>query len=424
MDVRETTKLVWRVNTTATQHWQALSESATIPAPHLYLHVPFCATKCHYCAFYSEPSDGETMNRYLDALECELARWAPPIRPETIFFGGGTPTLLNLRQLDRLLSTLNCRLSTVPSEFTFESNPATLSLEKARLLRAHSVNRISMGVQSFDERVLEKLGRIHTPEQARRSYDLLRQAGFDNVNVDLMFALPGQSMADWEHTLRQAIALQPEHISTYCLTFEEDTVFWRLFQEGVLAASDEQEAEMYQRTWDTLETAGYQQYEISNFARKRNSPLSTQHSALSTFACAHNTGYWRCEDCIGLGPSAASNRGERRWKNIASTDEYIARIQRGESPSDFEETLDPSTRAGEYVAFGLRMIEGVSRNAFQQRFGFNFDELWREELRVLILDNLVEQHGDNIRLTPCGKLFADEVSAQFVSPASDHLERE
>jgi oxygen-independent coproporphyrinogen-3 oxidase len=408
-----------RVNTTATQRWQALSESATIPAPHLYIHVPFCATKCHYCAFYSEPSDGETMNHYLDALERELAHWAPQLRPETIFFGGGTPTLLNLRQLERLLSTLNAQLSTSASEFTFESNPATLSLDKARLLRAHGVNRISMGVQSFDERVLEKLGRIHTPEQARRSYDLLRQAGFDNVNVDLMFALPGQSMSDWEHTLRQAMALQPEHISTYCLTFEEDTIFWRLFSEGVLAPNEEQEAEMYQRTWDILETAGYQQYEISNFARKRNSPLSTQHSALSTFACAHNIGYWRCEDCIGLGPSAASNRGERRWKNIANTDEYIARLSRGEPPIDFEETLDVPTRAGEYVAFGLRMNDGVSRSAFRRRFGVDLDDLWSGELPSLLQDCMVEWRGDHLCLTPRGMLLADEVSAHFVAPGPD-----
>jgi len=380
------------------------------------VHVPFCASKCHYCAFYSEPSHGDTMNRYLDALEKELAGWAPHLRPETIFFGGGTPTLLNTRQLDRLLSTLHSQLSTLPGEFTFECNPATLSLDKARLLRSFGVNRISLGVQSFDARILDKLGRIHTIEQALQSYDILRRAGFTNVNLDLMFALPGQTMDDWKRTLRQALALQPEHISTYCLTFEEDTVFWKLFQEGVLVPSEEQEVEMYQRTWEALESAGYHQYEISNFAQFK--ALSTQHSALSTFSCTHNIGYWRCEDCIGLGPSAASNRGDRRWKNIANTEEYIARVQRGESPADFEETLDAATRAGEYVAFGLRMMEGVSAPAFRERFGGGLAGVWNDELIELQRQELIEWDEDRVRLTARGKMLADEVSAHFVSVAA------
>ena len=422
------------MNTTAPKPCKALSGNGTEPAAHLYVHVPFCATLCHYCAFYSEPSKGETINRYLDALEKELASWAPHLKPETIFFGGGTPTLLNLRQLERLLSNLQSRIPTLSPqspvlspEFTFESNPATVSLDKARLLRSFGVNRISMGVQSFDERILDKLGRIHSVEQALKSYEVLREAGFDNVNIDLMFALPGQSMTDWEKTLRQAIALQPEHISTYCLTLEEDTVFWKLFQEGAIKPNEDEETDMYQRTWDILENAGYFQYEISNFARCQTNSLSPQSSVLSPFRCGHNIGYWRCEDCIGLGPSAASNRGNKRWKNIANTEEYIARISRGESPSDFEESLDDATRAGEYIAFGLRMMEGVSATEFEKRFGGEqgalssawtgrlLTETWTDELKTLQSEGLVTWNGDRLRLTPRGKLFADEVSSYFVS---------
>ena len=381
--------------------------------PHLYVHVPFCATLCHYCAFYSEPSKGDTINRYLDALEKEITHWTPSLRPETIFFGGGTPTLLNRKQLERVLSTLNSQLSTAPSEFTFESNPATLSLDKARLLRSFGVNRISIGVQSFDERILDKLGRIHSIEQALKSYDILRKAGFDNVNIDLMFALPGQNMADWEKTLRQAIALQPEHISTYCLTLEEDTVFWRLFQEGAIKPNEDQETEMYQRTWDILESDGYHQYEISNFARARD--RTGARPCAPTHACRHNIGYWRCEDCVALGPSAAANRGNKRWKNISNTEEYIARIQRGDSPADFEETLDDATRAGEYVAFGLRMMEGVSASEFSSRFGADLTVLWTSELKSLFAEDLVRWNNDHLQLTARGKLLADEVSANFVS---------
>lgn len=464
------------MNTTAKQPCKGISGNAPQPALHLYVHVPFCASLCHYCAFYSEPSKGETMNRYLDALEKELALWSPHLAPQTIFFGGGTPTLLNLKQLEQLLSTFTSQIPSLghrspptsilspkgkgsktaldfgppfadsarvqtdrqissplggerrvrgvgqprqlhrhdssfgpPLEFTFESNPATLSLDKARLFRSFGVNRISMGVQSFDERVLDKLGRIHTPEQAYKSYEVLRQAGFDNVNLDLMFALPGQSMADWEQTLRKAIALRPEHISTYCLTLEEDTVFWRLFQEGAIQPNEDREVEMYERTWAMLDEAGYEQYEISNFSL-RGAPRS--------FPCRHNIGYWRCEDCIGLGPSAASNRGTKRWKNIANTEEYIARIQRGESPSDFEETLDDVTRAGEYVAFGLRMTEGVSRAEFQERFAKGLLDLWRAEIEALLANGLVRWSENRLRLTHRGKLLADEVGSHFVCAAA------
>ena len=411
-----------RVNTPAAEPCKVLLPPEAKPAPHLYIHVPFCATLCHYCAFYSEPSKGDTINRYLVALEKEITQWALAMRPETIFFGGGTPTLPNMKQLERLLSNLRSQIPSLstqhsalstPFEFTFESNPATISLDKARLLRSYGVNRISIGVQSFDERILDKLGRIHSVEQALKSYDILREAGFDNVNIDLMFALPGQDMADWEKTLRRAITLQPEHISTYCLTLEEDTVFWRLFQEGAIKPNEEQEVEMYQRTWDILECAGYHQYEISNFARSK--ALSTQHSALSTFACRHNIGYWRCEDCIALGPSAAGNRGNKRWKNISNTEEYIARIQRADSPADFEETLDDATRAGEYVAFGLRMMEGVSTTAFRERFGCEMKTFWAAELQSLQADGLVKWNDEFLQLTPHGKLLADEVSAHFVS---------
>ena len=389
------------------------------------------------------------MGRYLAALERELAAWAPHLRPETIFFGGGTPTLLTLRQLERLLGFLSShagRLRESPvspeqfprtPEFTFECNPATLSLDKARLLRSFGVNRISMGVQSFDERILDKLGRIHSVAQALASYDILRQAGFDNVNLDLMFALPGQTMEDWEKTLRQAIVLQPEHISTYCLTIEKDTAFWKLFEQGILVPSEDQEIEMYQRTWEILENAGYCQYEISNFARANagrspldaplstlrarppstsNAPRSTTHAPRS-FQCRHNIGYWRCEDCIGLGPSAASNCGTKRWRNIANTEEYIARIDRGEFPIDFEETLDEETRAGEYVAFGLRMMEGISQQEFHRRFGHDLTELWPAELETLISEGLVQWNADWLQLSSRGKMLADEVSANFVGLA-------
>ena len=215
---------------------------------HHYVHVPFCAVKCKYCAFYSEAGDAAQMGDYVDGVLRELAA-APPIQPKTIFVGGGTPSLLPVKHLSRLLAGI--RHDGI-AEWTVECNPATVSDDKARLFREVGVNRISMGVQALDDAMLEIIGRIHSCKQAVESYTKLRAAGFENINLDLMFGLPGQTPAHWAETLRRAIELQPEHISTYCLILEEDTEFWRLFQEGHLKPNEEQELAMYETAIDKL----------------------------------------------------------------------------------------------------------------------------------------------------------------------------
>jgi oxygen-independent coproporphyrinogen-3 oxidase len=213
---------------------------------HLYVHVPFCAKKCAYCAFYSEASDGEVIHRYVEALLREMELVAPDLRPRTVFFGGGTPSLLNLRQWQRIFQAMDRLRLLGAAEWTIECNPATVSAEKARLFREHGVNRISMGAQTFDETLLEKLGRVHSREMIYKSFDVLRAAGFDNVNIDLMFAIPGQTLDTWRRTLRDALVLGSEHLSCYEVIYEEDTPLFDQLQAGKIALDEDLACAMYE----------------------------------------------------------------------------------------------------------------------------------------------------------------------------------
>src|SRR5579859_2254872 len=237
------------------------------PITSLYVHVPFCAKKCSYCAFYSEASDGETVNAYVASLLREMEWVAADVRPRTIFFGGGTPSLLNLKQWERILTAMDRLGWRGAEEWTVECNPATVSLDKARLLRAHGVNRVSMGVQSLNEDLLERLGRIHSREMVFKSFDVLRAAGFDNVNIDLMFAIPGQTMAIWRETLTEALALGSEHLSSYEVIYEEDTALYQQLRAGQFEVNEDLACDMYDELVARVSASGFHQYEIANFAR-------------------------------------------------------------------------------------------------------------------------------------------------------------
>src|SRR5579862_2483496 len=245
-------------------------ESSAEPVTSLYVHVPFCAKKCSYCAFYSEASDGETVNRYITALLREMDCLGSQFRPRTIFFGGGTPSLLNLKQWERILSAMD-RLGWLRAgEWTVECNPATVSLDKARLLRSHGVNRISMGVQSLNEPLLELLGRVHTRSMVFKSFDILRRAGFDNLNLDLMFAIPGQTLDVWRETLNEALSMGSEHLSSYEVIYEEDTALYAQLRAGQFAEDEDLACAMYEELVQQTAAAGFEQYEIANFARHQS----------------------------------------------------------------------------------------------------------------------------------------------------------
>jgi oxygen-independent coproporphyrinogen-3 oxidase len=391
--------------------------------------VPFCAKKCSYCAFYSEASDGEAVNRYVASLVRELELVAHELKPRTVFFGGGTPSLLNLGQWQKILDAMG-RLGLLgATEWTVECNPATVSLDKARLLRSYGVNRISMGVQSLDEDLLHRLGRVHTRQMVFKSFDILRHAGFDNLNLDLMFAIPGQTLEVWRHTLAEAIAMGSEHISSYEVIYEEDTPLYAQLQAGAFEQDEDLACAMYEELVDAVGLAGFQQYEIANFARSSKSStnaLTAKESCgglgSSPFclavvperACQHNINYWRGGSFYGLGPSATSYLRGVRTRNCSNTTLYCDRLANRERPVDFSETLAPLARAGETAAFGLRMIAGWPFEQFKQVTGHDLRQDWAKEMEELTRQGWGERNKNQFRLTSLGLRFADSAAQLFL----------
>jgi oxygen-independent coproporphyrinogen-3 oxidase len=371
-----------------TRHWSSASG-----AKHLYLHIPFCLQICPYCSFYKDLAGPGKADPLVEAVVREAGLFGADCAPETVFIGGGTPTALSVIQLDRLLVGLSRHLDlTRVAEFTIEMNPATVTARKAELLRSHGVNRVSMGVQSWDPDLLKVLGRVHDADQVRRSFAILRAAGYDTLNLDLIYGVPGQTLAQWEDGLRQTIALQPEHVSAYCLTYEEDTEYFERVQRGEFRENTDQDAAFFERGAELLSNAGYAQYEISNYAKPGR-------------ACRHNLAYWEGADYLGLGPSAWSTVGDRRWQNLPDTAAYVRAVQAGVRPLSNEEILSAATRESEKTAFGLRMNAGID----PARLAANHDLV--TSLRT---EGLLEDHGPRVRLTPRGRLLADEIAAEFV----------
>jgi len=380
------------------------------PVAHLYAHVPFCAKKCAYCAFYSEASDGATVNRYVAALIREMELVAEDLRPCTVFFGGGTPSLLNLQQWKRILKAME-RLNLLGAvEWTVECNPATVSADKAMLLRDWGVNRVSMGVQSFDAALLERLGRIHSREMIFKSFDILRAAGFDNLNVDLMFAIPGQTMEMWRSTLAEAIALGSEHLSCYEVIYEEDTPLFEQLRAGKLSTDEALACAMYDELLSAAAAAGFHQYEVSNFARH----FSTVPGETPDHACRHNINCWRGGSFYGLGPSAAGYVRGVRTKNVSNTKLYCAQLEQGRRAIESSEELAPLARAGEIAAFGLRMTAGWPLLQFQERTGFELQREWKSEINRMLDLGYGKLDRQRFQLTRQGLRYADWAAAEFL----------
>ncbi len=383
------------------------------PVRGLYVHVPFCAHKCEYCAFYSAPPSGDIIERFVGALVKELELIAPHCRPETVFFGGGTPSLLTLRQWETILGAME-RLNLLgAAEWTVECNPATVSADKAALLRRFGVNRISMGVQSLDEALLDRLGRIHSRDQVFRSHDILRNAGFDNLNIDLMFAIPGQTLELWHRTLDEALALGTEHLSCYEVIYEDDTPLFHQLKAGEFDVDEALACTMYDALIDRCAADGLRQYEIANFARDHRvtrdgpRPAGSTAPTIPDLACRHNVGYWRGRDYFGIGPSASESIQGKRSKNWSNTNLWIERLERGRRAQEWTESLTPMGRAGELAAFGLRMNAGWPFEEFQQRTGMDLRGEWRESLNTLLQRGWAEETAESFRLNRTGLRYAD-----------------
>jgi coproporphyrinogen III oxidase-like Fe-S oxidoreductase len=446
-----------------------MAEMSALPVACLYVHVPFCARKCSYCAFYSESSSGELIDRYVGALIRELELVAADLRPRTIYFGGGTPSLLNLRQWEQILDAMERLRLGGAREWTVECNPATVSLEKARLLRSGGVNRMSMGVQSLNASLLDRLGRVHTREMAFKSFDTLRQAGFDNLNLDLMFAIPGQTLEVWRETLREATTMGSEHLSSYEVIYEEDTALYDQLQAGKVNADEDLACSMYEELVDCATTAGIEQYEVANFARPRAfreprcnrdgprslslspaaaparrqrgesegervpkageglvhgpdarreavAPMNAQPATpnLPGFACHHNVNYWRGGSFYGLGPSATSYVRGVRTKTWSNTQLYCEQLEQRQRAFESHEELAPLARAGETAAFGLRMVEGWPFEEFRQVTGYDLRREWVSDMSQLVEQGRGRILPDRFQLTREGLRFADAAAQLFL----------
>lgn len=368
----------------------------------LYVHVPFCSSTCDFCAFYQEKPGRGDFDRYVDGIAQELALLELPLPATTVFWGGGTPGLLPPPQIRRLGEVLRKALPARPTEWSVELTPGCVKEERLDALAEIGVNRISLGAQSFQARLLEALGRRHPREKIFAAYDLLRRRGFENVNLDLMFALPGQTPDEWALDLAEAVALEPDHLSTYCLTFEEDTALYVQLSKGQVSRDEETEVSFYQTAWDALDRAGFRQYEISNYARAGRE-------------CIHNMNTWDMREWIGVGPAAASQFGGCRSSNTANLNLWLERLNDGVRSDEQRQPLTPELLASDFLIFGLRLNEGVDLARLRSRFGIEPPATWGAYLNDLEGEGLLVRKGDQVRLTPPGRLVVDRIGSELLA---------
>lgn len=415
------------------------------------MHIPFCVQKCRYCDFLSFPSRKEDISRYVDSLTREIRSFCPPevmrgenqpfclpeemsggnrsfclpeemsgrnrsfclpeemagrlentgIEVDTVFIGGGTPSILSVMDMERIFAALSDRFClSENAEITVECNPGTAGIETFQAYRNMGINRISFGMQSAVDAELKKLGRIHTAAEAEEAFWMARQAGFENINVDLMSAIPGQTLDSYRMTLRAALALNPQHISAYSLIIEEGTPFYEEYGE-VPPVDEDTDRDMYAMTKDLLAQSGYRRYEISNYAKEG-------------FACRHNLKYWSGGDYIGFGLGASSKMGKIRYKNETDFQTYIKNIQKGANITDIEEVLHVEDEMAEFFILGLRKTEGVSKRDFAGRFSIDATERYGEILGQCEKEGLLTVSGDRIAFTDRGLDVSNYVLCRFI----------
>jgi oxygen-independent coproporphyrinogen-3 oxidase len=366
-----------------------------------YIHIPFCVSKCHYCGFYSTPYTAQNADQFVVALAHEIGLYKDLLaaaRPaDTIYIGGGTPSVLSPAQFELVLSCLELFPRTADAEWTIEANPGSLSRSHLSIAKKRGVNRISLGVQSLSDGLLEFLGRPHTARDATEAFRMAREAGFDNIGVDLIYGIPGQTDQQWMETLCGAIEMGPQHISAYSLSLDDGSRFKARAGEGSFPRpDDDMTADQYERGRQELKKAGYEQYEVSNFS-------------LPGSNCRHNLNYWARGEYQGLGPGAWTFMGERRYRSVPDVREYSERLERGESLIEQQEILTIEQAARETLMLGLRTVRGVELHAYEERFG-------TEEIRRLGINvgrfrkaGFLEVSGGWLKFTPNGFLVSNEI---------------
>jgi oxygen-independent coproporphyrinogen-3 oxidase len=372
----------------------------------LYVHIPFCSAICNYCNFNRGLFDAELKQRYLGALLTEIGRKADGSPADTVFFGGGTPSLLEPSEVHSVIEACRHAFALAPdAEITLESNPETVTRDRLRAFREAGINRLSFGVQSFRDEELHRLSRLHSAARAREAFEMAREAGFDNVSLDLMMWLPQQAVTQWFSSVDALIALGPEHASLYLLEIYPNAPLKDAMARSKWSlAPDDDAAEMYLGAMSRLDDAGYTQYEISNVAKP-------------DLESRHNLKYWSDGEWLGFGCGAHSTRRGIREKNIASTEDYVAAIVAGRPIETDRRVLSDQERFEEAVFTGLRLAKGVALDTVRSRYGVDVWDRYGEELRPFVEQRLLIYDGGAIRLTRDGMLLANEVMAVFIGPA-------
>ena len=381
----------------------------------LYIHVPFCIKKCAYCDFLSAPAGEEERQRYVETMIKEIQGYRKKYQEycvTTIFVGGGTPSVLSGEQIKEVFNALRASfVIDAQAEITIEVNPGTVTEEKVEAWMQAGVNRISIGLQSVNDEELQMLGRMHTYKDFLNTYHLLRDKGFNNLNIDLISAIPGQTLESWKKTLSTVAELEPEHISAYSLIVEEGTPFYTIYGEGgadgnlesmVQPLPDEEtERFIYEETETILQKYGYDRYEISNYAKPG-------------YACRHNEGYWRRVNYLGVGLGASSLIENQRFRNFSTYDVYMDAIQNQKLFHEEVESLSVTDEMEEFIFLGLRMMSGISREVFQKKFGKKIETVYEKQIQQLKKDGLIEFVENRIRLTKRGIDISNYVFEQFL----------
>jgi oxygen-independent coproporphyrinogen-3 oxidase len=372
-----------------------------------YLHIPFCEQICHYCDFNKVFLKNQPVDEYLDSMQMEMRNTLlkyPADSLETIFIGGGTPTALNEKQMEKLLKAINEEFKPLPSlhEFAVEANPGDLSYEKLKVMRDLGVNRLSFGVQTFNDGLLEKIGRTHRSADVMKSIELAKKAGFDNISIDLMYGLPGQTISDFKDSLKIGFGLDVQHYSSYSLIVEPKTVFYNLMSKGRLTLPpQEEEAIMYEYLMEVMEQHGFHQYEISNFA-------------LPGYESRHNLTYWNNDEYYGIGAGAHSYTGNIRRANAGPLKKYMQLIEETGFPYQNEHQVTEAEKMEEELFLGLRKSDGVSKKKFDDKFGMPLSKVFGLQIQEQTEKGLLNDLQDSISLTHKGKLLGNEVFQAFL----------
>lgn len=377
----------------------------------LYIHIPFCISKCNYCDFNSYKLDLDLKKRYLDDLEIEMKLYNEDIKKNNIkneissvFIGGGTPSILNSNEIRKIFSTIKNNFNIKQdAEITMECNPGTLTKEKLITMKEVGVNRLSIGLQAVQDYHLKSIGRIHSYDEFVKNYKEAKEVGFNNINVDLMYALPNQNFEDWKESLQKIVNLNPSHVSAYSLILEEGTKLYDMYENNEFEVIDEDtDINMYNYTISYLKENGYNQYEISNYSK-------------SHFECKHNILYWKCGHYIGVGPGASGYIENYRYNNVESLDEYHSKLSENKKPLSNLEKLSIEDKIQEKIFMGLRMNEGIKFEDFRNEFKIDFKEKYSKQITDLKNKKLINESITGISLTQKGREISNSVFVEFIN---------